>query len=255
MKIHQIFFKNSLRNFCYLVEFKSGVIFCIDPFTAHEVLLSLENKPLKGIINTHDHCDHYSGNSEIIKIFKCPVLAHVNADVPDKTRGLTDQEIIYSEEEWLLRAINTPGHTMSHLCLLLEKDHAPYAIFTGDCFFNAGVGNCHHGGNPEVMYETISEIFSKFNDDLLIYPGHEYLKRNLQFTLDREPENHEANLFLSKLKDINSDEIFFINNMQQEREINTFLRLENLNIRKKLNLDTATNKKVFLTLRELRNKW
>lgn len=256
MKVHQIFFKNTLRNFCYLIVFDDGVIYCIDPFNASEIKDFLgPTQKLTGIINTHDHCDHYSGNDELLTSYPCPVYAHEKAQVPGKTHGLKDGEILYQNGSWSLSAVDTPGHTMSHMCLMLKKDGNPYALFTGDCFFNAGVGNCHNGGNVESMYKTISEIFSQYPDELLIYPGHEYLKRNLEFTMNIENDNQDAKVFLEKISNINMNEIFFVNNMQTERKINMFLRLKQHTIKQNLKLDHSDDKTVFLKLRELRNKW
>ena len=182
-------------------------------------------------------------------------MAHKDAQIPLKNGNLENQQVIYKSGDWSLKSIYTPGHTMSHICLMLERDNVPYALFTGDCFFNAGVGNCHNGGNPKVMYQTISEIFANLPDQLLIYPGHEYLKRNLEFTKKQEPTNHEAIHFLQKHEGLNLDEIFFVNSMKVERQINTFLRLESTALRSQLNLESVDSEQVFLTLRELRNKW
>lgn len=260
MKIHQIFFKNTLRNFCYLVAFDDGAIYCIDPFRSGEIISYLKDQKLTAIINTHDHCDHYSGNEELVLAYQCPVMAHAEASVPFKNKNLLDQEIIYQAKseglEWTLKSVYTPGHTLSHLCVLLEKNNEAFALFTGDCFFNAGVGNCHNGGDPEVLYKTISTIFKKLPADLLIYPGHDYLKRNLEFTKNYEPHNLVAQNFLKEIATRNSDdEHFFINTMKTEREINTFLRLESRDLLETLQLKNSDEKKVFLTLRELRNRW
>ena len=256
MKIHQLFFKNTLRNFCYLIVFDDGAIYCIDPFRASEVLDFLGiDKKLTAIINTHDHCDHYSGNEELLKDSLCPVYAHAEANIPGKTFGLQDGEILYQNDPWDLVAVDTPGHTMSHMCLMIKKEGIPYALFTGDCFFNAGVGNCHKGGSLEAMYKTISETFSQFPDELLIYPGHEYLKRNLEFTMNIESDNSDAENFLKKIESVDMNEIFFVNTMLIERKINMFLRLEKPSIKKHLNLVSSDDKTVFFKLRELRNTW
>ncbi len=255
MKVHQIFFKNTLRNFSYLIDFGNGDIYCVDPFRSDEVISVLKDQPLKGIINTHDHCDHFSGNGDLLARYGCAVLAHPGAKIPYKTKSVSDQEVIFGQGDWLLRVLFTPGHTMTHLCLLLEKKGDPYAIFTGDCFFNAGVGNCHNGGDPEILFQTVSTLFEKFPDELLIYPGHEYLKHNLEFTNHYEPMNLAALAFSQKLKGVNLDEVFFINTMNVEREINTFLRLTSKNLLKQLKLEEASQKEIFLTLRELRNQW
>ncbi len=256
MNIQQIFYKNTLRNFAYLITFDDGQIYCIDPFSASEIKSLLSpSENLAAIINTHDHCDHYSGNEELLKDYSCPVLCHPEAFIPKKTKGLVDGEVIHQCGEWKLKAIHTPGHTLSHLCALLLKSEIPYALFTGDCYFNAGVGNCHNGGSPKVLYQTISEIFSKFPDEMMIYPGHEYLKRNLEFSHSLDENKKEVNDFLERIKSLDLDKIFFINSMKVERKINTFLQLESLAVRKKLNLINATNQEVFLRLREMRNRW
>lgn len=256
MKVQQIFFKNTLRNFCYMITFSDGAIYCIDPFGAREVKDFLgSDKKLTGIINTHDHCDHYSGNDELLADYPCPVYAHEKAVIPGKTHSLNDGDVIHKCGEWSLEAVFTPGHTMSHICLILKKSGADHALFTGDCFFNAGVGNCHNGGNPEVLYKTISEIFSKYPDELLIYPGHEYLKRNLEFTMNIEHDNISAKNYLEKIDGVNLNEVFFINDMKIEREINMFLRLKEKTIHQALKLSDESDKSIFLRLRELRNKW
>ncbi|MBC7427145.1 MAG: MBL fold metallo-hydrolase [Bacteriovorax sp.] len=256
MRIQQIFFKNTLRNFCYVIIFDDGAIYCIDPFTAQEVRAFLgDKKSLTGIINTHDHWDHHQGNGELVETFNCPVFAHVKANIPGMTKGLLDGDVIYKNSEWSLESLYTPGHTLSHICLMLKKDGKPYAVFTGDCFFNAGVGNCHNGGDPEILFATIHDIFSTFPDELLVYPGHDYLKRNLEFTMDIEASNTEAEKFLAEITLLDLNEIFFINDMKIERKINTFLRLQNPAIQRKLNMSNADDKEVFIKLRELRNKW
>lgn len=82
MKIQQIFFKNSLRNFSYIISFEDGAIFCIDPFSPFEIIEALRDKKLNAIVTTHDHCDHHSGNEQLVLAYNCPVMAHVDALVP-----------------------------------------------------------------------------------------------------------------------------------------------------------------------------
>lgn len=256
MKVQQIFFNNTLRNFSYLINFDDGATYCIDPLDSKEVKAALGNgKTLTAIINTHDHCDHYSGNEALQSLFNCEVFCHTDGNVPGKSAGLADGECIHEFGEWALVAVDTPGHTFSHLSLLLLQNKIPYALFTGDCFFNAGVGNCYNGGDPKILFKTMEEIFKKWPDELLIYPGHEYLKKNLEFTLEVEKENISAKNFLMEIKNKNLDEVFHVTNMRKEREINSFLRLESQDIREKLEMRSSSAEALFIKLRELRNKW
>ena len=64
--------------------------------------------------------------------------------------------------------------------------------------FNAGAGNCHNGGHPDELFDTFEKQLEKLGDDTLLYPGHDYLINNLEFTLDREPDNAAAAAMLSQ---------------------------------------------------------
>ncbi len=147
---------------------------------------------------------------------------------------------------------------MSHICLLSHTDQP--ALFSGDTLFNAGAGNCHNGGHPEQLYETFEQQLAKLSDDTLIYPGHDYLVNNLNFTLDREPDNAVARQMKSDYENQDPDDAL-VTTLAQEREINTFFRLDSPSVIEKLQEDfpgigdSPDPKTVFLKLRELRNSW
>ncbi|MEL0112402.1 MAG: hydroxyacylglutathione hydrolase C-terminal domain-containing protein, partial [Rickettsiales bacterium] len=98
-------------------------------------------------------------------------------------------------------------------------------------------------------------------DDTLIYPGHDYLTNNLEFTLSREPNNAKAKALLDELRDTHDPDNAMITTLGQEKEINTFFRLHNPAIIEKLREEfpdlpaEPTAMDVFLKLRELRNDW
>ena len=157
-----------------------------------------------------------------------------------------------------LECMDTPGHTMSHICLLSRTDQP--ALFSGDTLFNAGAGNCHNGGHPEELFETFERQLETLGDNTLIYPGHDYLLNNLGFTLDREPDNAAAKSMAEKYRDQDPDDAL-VTTMAQEKEINTFFRLQSPSVIEKLVSDfpelgdSPDAKAVFLKLRELRNSW
>jgi hydroxyacylglutathione hydrolase len=154
--------------------------------------------------------------------------------------------------------MDTPGHTMAHICLL-GHDEEP-ALFCGDTLFNAGAGNCHNGGDPQLLYDTFVNQLMRLPDSTRVFPGHEYLARNLEFTLDREPDNSNAKELLAQARD-QAPASTTVTTLKQEREINTFFRLKSPAVIAKLreafpdldpNPDART---VFIKLRELRNRW
>lgn len=247
----QLYTQSALRNYTYLIEGSEGW-YCIDPFSAEQVMAELKGE-LVAVINTHEHWDHTCGNNELVEKTGCQVWAHANAKgmIEGVDRFLNKNDSINLGENKSFIVMDTPGHTHAHLCLLLKEGESPVAVFTGDTLFNAGVGNCHNGGDPEVLYETISKQFQNLDDEIKVYPGHEYLGNNLKFTLNREPSNNKA---AELLNDYEKDN-FLVTNMKIEREVNTFLRLEKKGVIENLKGDTSSDKQVFLRLRELRNKW
>jgi hydroxyacylglutathione hydrolase len=188
------------------------------------------------------------------------ILAHKNArdKIADMARGLSAGDVIKVGKTVELEALDTPGHTMSHVCLLSHTDQP--ALFCGDTLFNAGAGNCHNGGHPEELYKTFDQQLAKLPQSTLIYPGHDYMESNLRFTLNREPDNERAREMLDKLagQDPNSA---YISTLEVEEEINTFFRLTSPMVIAKLREsfpelpEKPDQRTVFLKLRELRNSW
>ena len=121
-------------------------------------------------------------------------------------RDRTSGDVVRVGKSVELLSLDTPGHTMSHICLLSQTEQP--SIFSGDTLFNAGAGNCHNGGHPEELYLTFTKQLSKLPDNTLIYPGHDYIENNLRFTLDREPENKKAKNLLSKIANQDLDNPF-----------------------------------------------
>ena len=134
------------------------------------------------------------------------------------------------------------------------------ALFCGDTLFNAGAGNCFNGGNPEVLYDTFAMQLARLPDSTRVYPGHEYMARNLEFTLDREPANRDAGEFLAAAKKHQPADAP-VTTLGEEKRINTFLRLQSPAVIARLREsfpdigEHPDPKTVFVKLRELRNKW
>jgi hydroxyacylglutathione hydrolase len=148
---------------------------------------------------------------------------------------------------------------MSHICLLSQTDTP--GLFSGDTLFNAGAGNCHGGGHPAELYETFARQLDELPESTLIYPGHDYITNNLEFTLDREPDNAAASALLEELRASHDPEHAMLTSLAQEKEFNTFFRLTSATVIARLREafpdlpDEPSPKEVFLKLRELRNSW
>ena len=109
-------------------------------------------------------------------------------------------------------------------------------LFSGDTLFNAGAGNCHNGGHPKELYETFASQLDKLGDDTHLYPGHDYLINNLEFTLDREPNNPDARQMLADYRNQDPEKAL-ITTLAMERKMNTFFRLDSPGVVAKLTQD------------------
>jgi hydroxyacylglutathione hydrolase len=263
MIVEQIWTGNNWRNFNYLIACpESGEALAIDPLD-HERCLGLAEQrgwDITQVLNTHEHGDHTGGNQAVIAATGARLLAHANARdaIDGMDVGLNAGDVIKVGKSVELEALDTPGHTMSHICLLSKSDTP--ALFCGDTLFNAGAGNCHNGGHPNELYMTFASQLVLLPETTLIYPGHDYIVNNLQFTLDREPNNERARNVLNEIEQQDPGNAL-VTSIKLEKDINTFFRLSNLEVIEKLRElfpdmpDKPDEKAVFVALRELRNKW
>jgi len=263
MIVERIWTGNAYRNFNYLVACEeTGEALAVDPLDHRKCLARAKERgfDITTIINTHEHGDHTGGNRAMIEATGAKLLAHAGARerIPGIDRGLEAGDVVEVGKTVELEALDTPGHTMSHVCLLAHTD--PPALVCGDTLFNAGAGNCVNGGHPHALYETFTGQLARLSDATRVYPGHEYFANNLRFTLDREPDNEEARRLLGVVTEGDPAEAP-VSTLGLEKVINTFFRLRSPSVIARLReafpdlRDEPDPKTVFLKLRELRNRW
>jgi hydroxyacylglutathione hydrolase len=160
-------------NFSYIIAdevAKEAAV--VDPsYNADEIIKVIKNEKLrlKYIINTHGHSDHTAGNAELQSVFGAKLVAHkqskTNCDI------LVDEGDLLKVGKINIKIIYTPGHTADSICLLVDNKK----LLTGDTLF---VGECGRtdfpGGSSKNMYESLFNKLLKLNDDVEVYPGHDY---------------------------------------------------------------------------------
>ncbi len=263
MIVERIWTGNNYRNFNYLIACpQTGEALAIDPLDHEKTLNTARVKgwQITQILNTHEHHDHTGGNEAVVAATGAKIIAHHKAggSIPGMSRGVKAGDVIKVGKTVELECLDTPGHTMCHICLRSHTEQP--ALFSGDTLFNAGAGNVHNGGDVHSMYATFAQQLAKLPDNTLVYPGHDYIETNLKFTLAREPDNAAAQALLAKVAS-HDPATSVVTTLAQEKEHNTFFRLTSPSVIARLREsfpelpEFPDAKMVFTKLRELRNKW
>lgn len=260
MLIKRLYMNNPLRNYSYLLVCEdTQAAAVIDPFDAELILATVKEHGwrLEKIINTHEHFDHIQGNEAVVKASGAKIFAHENGkeSIPNVDQFVNAGDTITIGSSITLEVLDTPGHTFAHLCLYCQQQTPK--LFCGDTLFNAGAGNCYTG-NANTLYKTFNEQLFNLPLNTEVYPGHDYITNNLEFSLDREPDNQFAKELLQEVS-AQSPQTRMITTLEIEGKMNAFFRLKNSQIISKLtekfpNIDPS-EEEVFVHLRKLRDQW
>ena len=237
---------NELRNYSYLIlDNETGDSWVIDPYEANPIIdyIKKEGLKLKGILNTHQHFDHIRGNAPLMEVFHSPVCR------------LKNSETIQLSSSFSLETLATPGHTMDHQVFIWKEHDKSLALFSGDTLFNSGVGNCRGGGDVNELFETTKKLITKLPETTLLYPGHDYRKRNLEFAQKVEPQNTAVRESLQYFPDQEPDELKPLT-LGEEKRVNPFLRLESPELKENVLPEAGKDEReLFVRLRQLRDQW
>lgn len=171
MKVHQIQV-GGMQNFSYILEDEeTEEAIIIDPSWDLENIEQAINRndlKIKYIVNTHHHFDHTLGNEAIAKLTGAKIIQHEASELKHDLTVTDGDKITFGDSE--LSIIHTPGHSKDGICLVGDGK-----IFSGDTLF---VGNCGRvdlpGGSSKELYRSLFEIISNLDDNLVLYPGHNY---------------------------------------------------------------------------------
>ncbi|MDG7049864.1 MAG: MBL fold metallo-hydrolase [Nitrososphaerota archaeon] len=171
MIVHQIPV-GSMQNFTYVVEDEdTSDAIIIDPsWDLDEIMRTIQknNLKVKYIVNTHHHFDHTIGNDTMKTQTGAPIVQYKGSMIKHDLEVSDGEKIKFGNSE--LTIIHTPGHSKDSMCLMGDGK-----IFSGDTLF---VGTCGRvdlpGGDARELYHSLVDILRKMDDDLLMYPGHNY---------------------------------------------------------------------------------
>ncbi len=180
-------------NFVYLIgDRETGEAMAVDPAYGVRELVELagaDGLRITGALVTHYHPDHVGGDlmgypiegaRELLAMDDVSAPLHVQqVEAPwvKRVTGTSDPDLVLHDSgdevrigEIPVRLLHTPGHTPGSQCFLVDG-----RLVAGDTLFLEGCGRTDlPGGDPEAMYESITQRLAAVPDDTILFPGHLY---------------------------------------------------------------------------------
>jgi glyoxylase-like metal-dependent hydrolase (beta-lactamase superfamily II) len=165
-----------MNNNAYLLRSAAtGEGLLIDAAAEPERLLEMiGDTPVRKIVTTHQHSDHWQALAEVKEATGAVTVAHpLDAPgIPVPTDELVEDGGTIEVGDVTLSAIHLVGHTPGSIALLYGSGPEPH-LFTGDCLFPGGPGKTT---TPETFNSLISgleeRVFDRLPNATWIYPGH-----------------------------------------------------------------------------------
>ena len=180
-------------NFVYLVgDRETGEAVVVDPAYAPAELvdiLAADGMRLTGALVTHYHPDHVGGSlgswsivgvAELLALPGVEGRLHVHRDEAwgvKRVTGCSEGDLVEHDSGDVLDVgaipitfIHTPGHTPGSQCFFVNG-----ALVSGDTLFLDGCGRTDlPGGDPEALYDSLTQKLAAVPDDAVLFPGHMY---------------------------------------------------------------------------------
>ena len=223
LKIHTL--KALKNNFIYILE-NEECCAVIDPGDAAPVKNFLKRSGLRltHVLLTHHHPDHTYGASELKGAENCEVWcsAYDRRRLEAATKTAQGTMSLWQQP---IEILDIPGHTQGQIGYYFPDTQA---FFGGDTLFSGGCGRLLEG-SFEQMFDSLQKT-ATLPGDTLVYFGHEYTLRNLDFVLKNAAaprQKVEAYLLLCRQK-LAQGLPTTPSTIGTELEINPFLRAQSV---------------------------
>ena len=142
---------------------------------APRLLELIGDGPLRRVITTHQHWDHWQALAEVVAATGAEVVAHADdaAGLPVPVTVLAADGATVPAGDATLSVIHLRGHTPGSIALRYDDGHTSH-LFTGDSLFPGGPGNTQQDAARfgQLMDDLEERVFGVLGDDTWVYPGH-----------------------------------------------------------------------------------
>jgi len=233
---------------------ETGETAAIDAGDGDALLGALDKKgwKLTHLLITHHHGDHTAGLMAVKGATNCqvygPAASRGKVDGVDRFFGDGDQFGFGGET---VSVIATPGHTLDMINFYFAGQKT---VFTGDTLFTLGCGRVFEG-TPQMMWESLSKL-AKLPPETIVYSSHEYTLANAKFAVSIDPENKALIRRKAEMEKLRAEGLATVpSTIGAELETNPFLRAGNLEIRKRLGMEAASDSEVFAEIRKRKDNF
>lgn len=253
LKIHPI--PAYQDNYMWIIHDDTHAV-VVDPGQAAPVddYLAEHQLTLTHILITHHHWDHVNGLALLQADWNCEVFAPIDTRIPGKlTTVKANQRIEIPQLKLSFEVIETPGHTLSHICYFNDQ-----WLFCGDTLFSMGCGKMFEG-NPAQYVKSLHQ-FKHLPATIQMCCGHEYTLSNINFALSIEPDNESIKLLKKQVQAKRNQNLPSLpTSLQQELQLNPFLRTDETTIKqalsKRLDIKIEDQVSCFAYLRQCKDEF
>jgi hydroxyacylglutathione hydrolase len=176
------FYLGCLAHASYMAG-SEGVAAVVDPQRDVDVYLEAARANglrIEHVIETHLHADFVSGHRELAARTGARIYvgAQAGAQFPHVAISQGDEIQL---GQCVLRFLETPGHTLESVCILLtdlDRSPQPFAVLTGDTLFIGDVGrpDLSPSHTPRqlagLLFDSLHQKLLKLPDGVRVYPAH-----------------------------------------------------------------------------------
>ena len=247
-------------NYAYLIaDPRTREAAVVDCAEAAPVLAEVDRRALRltTVLATHHHFDHVGGNEALLTAL--PTLDVVGSAtdgprIPGLTRPVRDGDTV-RVGDLEARVIFIPAHTSGHVAYHFA---AAGAVFTGDTLFAAGCGRLFEGDAAQMM-ASLGRL-AALPDETLVYCGHEYTQKNLEFAQMLEPTNPAIEQKLQRVRALRAQGHPTVpSSIADEKATNPFLRTSSrglqTSVRARVNVPEQDPVALFAAVRALKDRF
>jgi glyoxylase-like metal-dependent hydrolase (beta-lactamase superfamily II) len=142
---------------------------------ADRLLEMIGTTPLRTVVTTHQHADHWQALAEVVTQTGSRTVAHPldAGPLPVTVDELVEHNGSLRVGEVRLQVLHLRGHTPGSIALLHRCTDGSTHLFTGDSLFPGGPGKTWAAEDFTSLLDDLeARIFGVLPDDTWVYPGH-----------------------------------------------------------------------------------